>query len=160
MLGVVFLSGCAGISINPITNQDETERNFNGYVVYSPKVFVHVKVVDNDCKISTFQMPDYAKPFTVNINGGFGKINANVNIINGWMLGGIIADIDNTSVVGDINGAAFPQSLQQNDPDKRKKPDVCGDMKEGIYSLEYANTSLKDVNTATIKLKKVTIVNK
>lgn len=108
MSGLVFLSGCSSLDIKPITpeqakNAHGKENSIEGYIIHAPKVYVSVVNLENECKISNFLMPDKKRPFSIDIKEGIGKINATINITNGWMLGNVSANIDNTSVLGDIN---------------------------------------------------------
>ncbi|WP_423908709.1 hypothetical protein [Candidatus Spongiihabitans sp.] len=91
MFSIAFLSSCAGVNIKPITITEDgsshgTGNNLDGYILYAPKVFVVVKNIENDCKITSFQMPDYNKPFTLNLKSGLGKIDTTIEIKDGWML--------------------------------------------------------------------------
>lgn len=109
---LMLLSGCAGLDIKPITDTDRkclhTDKNkIKGYVVYAPKIFFEVKNLERNCEIKTFKMPDYSKPFSVNIRAGFGKVDTKVGIKDGWMLGDISANTDNTAVLSELKKTFF-----------------------------------------------------
>lgn len=107
IFAIVFLSSCSSININPITktqakNAHKPNNSIDGYIIYAPKVYISVVNLKNECKISTILMPDKERPFSIDIKEGIGKIDATINITDGWMLGNVSAKIDNTSVVGNI----------------------------------------------------------
>lgn len=121
------LSACAGLDIKPISSGDEAasrsgQKNLSGYVVYQPMVVVEVtpKEIcskDNEGKCTTslkiicsagapFTLPDLSKPFLVNVRSGFGKAGVDVAIANGWQLGNIKDNSDNTAILGAIKELA------------------------------------------------------
>lgn len=117
----IFLNGCAGVSITPISNQQAVNAHSdgttnNGYIVYEPIVVVEVSqkevCVQKDkngkclqtetrCSVGTpFTLPDYSKPYLVEVKSGFGKAGVEIEIKDGWMLGKVKDISDNTAVLG------------------------------------------------------------
>ncbi len=141
MLGVVFLGGCSSLNINPITAKQAKDahkenNNIEGYIVYAPEVYVSVTNLEKECKISTLLMPNTERPFSVDIKEGLGKINATINITDGWMLGTVSANIDNTSVLGNLEKfLLMAENKEKPEPIPDNTQYICG-MKNGIYSLE------------------------
>ncbi|GLH69282.1 hypothetical protein GETHPA_08150 [Geothrix rubra] len=123
VLSLVFALGCAGVKITPISPQralalHQTEANESGYVVYEPMVVVEItskevclkKDKDGKCTESIVQctagapfvLPDYRKPYLVDVKSGFGKSGADITITDGWRLGNIKDNSDNTAVLGSV----------------------------------------------------------
>lgn len=120
MLG---LSGCAGVDIKPIS-QDQALRahqagsSASGYIVYEPVVVVEVsqkdvcvakddkgncKAQETRCSAGTpFVLPDYSKPYLVDVKSGFGKSGVDITITDGWRLGNVKDNSDNTAVLGTV----------------------------------------------------------
>jgi len=118
------LTACAGIDITPISPADEAaahsgKKDLKGYVVYQPMVVVEVtrkeSCLEKDdkgkcksppeisCSAGTpFTLPDPSKPFLIDVHSGFGKAGVDVTITNGWQLGNIKDNSDNTGVLGTI----------------------------------------------------------
>ena len=107
VLAAVLCSACAGVSINPISidkakQAHASDGNLKGYIFYSPVVVVELsdKVVclaqkpNQECERSEvtcsagtpFVLPDYSKPFVVDIHSGFGKAGADISFKDGWLL--------------------------------------------------------------------------
>ena len=56
------------------------------------------------CSAGTpFVLPDTSKPFLVNSKSGFGKAGVDVAITNGWQLGSIKDNTDNTALLGTLD---------------------------------------------------------
>jgi len=121
-----LLSGCAGIDLNTLAPEQVTSaRNgtgpaLNGYVLYDPVVVVEIsskevclgeKDKDGNCAGQTvtqcaasvpFLLPDYSKPYLVASRSGFGKAGVDITISDGWRLGGIKDNSDNTAILSAI----------------------------------------------------------
>ncbi|WP_353254510.1 hypothetical protein [Salinisphaera sp. PC39] len=124
MIVVAFvLAGCAGVEIEPISPEQATAAHtansaINGYIVYEPLVAVEVSKQnvcvekDSEGKCSEyvsrcsagapFVLPDYSKPYRVEIKSGFGKSGAEVSIADGWRLENVKDSSDNTAVLGTL----------------------------------------------------------
>lgn len=136
---LVFLSSCASVNIKPIkkdlaknVHTKDSNLNLNGYILYAPKVLIQIKQVKGECKISTVSIPDKTKPFLLDIQSGFGKSDINVKIINGWMLGDIKANIDNTAVLDKIT--SFSNEIDGGIPAVSCNPS------EGLYDYNISDT--------------------
>jgi len=126
VLAAVLCSACAGVSINPISidkakQSHASDGNLTGYIFYSPVVVVELsdKVVclsqkpnqgceksEITCSAGTpFVLPDYSKPFVVDIHSGFGKAGADISFKDGWLLSQVKDASDNTAVLGLVEKA-------------------------------------------------------
>lgn len=145
---IVAMSGCAGLDITPISktkadaaHQEGSDR-MQGYIVYEPMVVVEVSevCVEKDdkgkckdgsgtrCSAGTpFTLPDYSKPYLLNVRSGFGKAGVEVAITNGWQLGNIKDNSDNTAVLGFIEKAlGFKSTAHFGAPSGQGKCSVPG----------------------------------
>lgn len=126
------LAGCAGLDITPISPSEEASAHagnstLKGYVIYEPMVVVEVtnkevcreKDDKGNCKEtpeiacsagSPFTLPDPSKPFLLNTRSGFGKAGVDVTITNGWQLGNLKDNSDNTAILGTIEKLAGSKS--------------------------------------------------
>ncbi len=131
----VVLTGCAGLEIETLTSdqvkkaRSDPGHALKGYVVYEPVVVVEISVKDaclagkdekDKCKAPTvvqcaasipFLLPDYAKPYLVRSKNGLGKAGVDVAITDGWRLGSIKDNSDNTAVLGTIEKLLGVQSM-------------------------------------------------
>jgi hypothetical protein len=118
------LAGCAGVDITPLSPAEEAAAHAGGttrkgYIVYEPMVVVEVSQKEvcgaqddkGACKGATvvacsagtpFLLPDTSKPFLVNAQSGFGKAGVEIAITNGWQLGNIKDNSDNTALLGTL----------------------------------------------------------
>lgn len=123
-LSAVCLSGCAGLDITPISAADDMaahsgNTNLKGYVIYEPMVVVEITqkevCIDKDdngtCRGGTeitcsagkpFTLPDTSKPFLIQSRSGLGKAGVDVTINDGWQLGNIKDNSDNTAILGTV----------------------------------------------------------
>ncbi len=121
-LAALSVAGCAGLDITPLSPEQDRAAHagttpLKGYVVYGPMVVVEVtrKTVcstpkaDGQCEGAPevtctagapFTLPDPSKPFLVNAQSGFGKAGVEVAITNGWQLGSLKDNSDNTAILG------------------------------------------------------------
>lgn len=121
-----LLSGCAGLEITTLRPEQVVQARqsmagaLDGYVVYEPIVVVEVSVKDvclagkdekGNCKAATviqcaattpFLLPDYSRPYLVRSKNGLGKAGVDVAISDGWRLGSIKDNSDNTAILGTI----------------------------------------------------------
>lgn len=162
---IFSLIGCAGVSIKPISlkmaleaHQDSSCNSpcINGYIVYEPIVVVEVsqkevcleKDSKGDCKKQVircsagtpFVLPDYTKPYLVNIKSGIGKSGVDVTISDGWRLGNVKDNSDNTALlgtVGDMLGAfkTFSSLTKPAIDENCKAP--------GLYRVTVENGAVK-----------------
>lgn len=126
VLAAVLCSACAGVTIKPISidkamQAHASDGNLNGYIFYSPVVVVELsdKVVclvqkpNQECEKSEitcsagtpFVLPDYSKPFVVDIHSGFGKAGADISFKDGWLLSQVKDTSDNTAILGLVEKA-------------------------------------------------------
>lgn len=115
----LFLSACAGISITPVklgAGQDAHEVAKKGYIVYTPAVLLPISSVpvcvdmrkDGKCAKQVYEcaagkpilVPNYSKPFTVEVKSGFGKAGTEINVTDGWLLGSLKDNSDNSAAIG------------------------------------------------------------
>lgn len=140
-LAAFGLTACAGIDITPISPSDEAaihsgESKLKGYIVYQPMVVVEIsqkkicsnKDGDEGCTTTCsagapFTLPNPAKPFLINPRSGFGKAGVDISISNGWQLGGIKDNSDNSVLLGTVEKLtglaglkAFPNKSKDEDP--------------------------------------------
>jgi hypothetical protein len=118
------LTGCAGLEITTLRPEQvaqarqSTDNALDGYVLYEPIVVVEVSVKDvclagkddkGNCKASTvtqcaattpFLLPDYSRPYLVRSKNGLGKAGVDIAITDGWRLGSIKDNSDNTAILG------------------------------------------------------------
>ena len=157
---VFGMVGCAGVDIKPITEEESVSahgygRPVSGYIVYAPLVVVEVsqrevcvekdsqgscKTHETRCAVGApIVLPDYSKPFAVDIKSGFGKAGADISIADGWRLTGVKDSSDNTAALGVVEKSLgiSPQSLalEVNQPGKCKAP--------GLYRMTIDPRGLK-----------------
>ena len=153
LLLAACVAGCAGLDITPISPKDEAaahagSTSLKGYIIYEPMVVVEVsrkevcleKDANGNCKgtpIVTcsagapFILPDTSKPFLVDVRSGFGKTGVDVTFNNGWQLGNIKDNSDNTALLDTINkviGFAGTRSIAR-EPSTQTCP------AQGLYSV-------------------------
>ncbi|CAG0974373.1 hypothetical protein MTYP_01408 [Methylophilaceae bacterium] len=141
MVGVVvsaLLVGCVGLDILTLhpeqveQSRKSADKALDGYVLYEPVVVVEVSLKDvcvagkdekGNCKAATvvqcsastpFLLPDYSKPYLVRSKNGFGKTGVDVAILDGWRLGSIKDNSDNTAVLGTIEKLFGIKSVASN----------------------------------------------
>jgi hypothetical protein len=153
------LVACAGVSIAPLSrdeanNAHKTGSSVKGYVVHAPVVVVEVsrgcigkedkacEATEIQCKAGTpFVMPDYSRPFLVDVKSGFGKAGVDVTLTNGWLLSSIKDNSDNTALpLGLLN--KLPVLKTSNVTDAANSKDCL----PGLYRLEF------DAKDGTLKL--------
>jgi len=95
VLILIFLVGCSGFDI---THEDYVEgRDSKGYVFYAPKaLFMHTCSISDKGAITYSDdikyVPDYKRPYKLNVHNRLGDNNVKVDFGNGWMLTGIGSD--------------------------------------------------------------------
>jgi hypothetical protein len=125
--------GCAGIDLKSISNEDAVKAHakgssVSGYIVYQPVVVVEIgqkdvcvkKDSEGNCKAQEtrcfagmpFVLPDYSKPYLIDIKSGFGKSGADITIADGWRLGNVKDNSDNSAILGTIEKLFTHQSSQ------------------------------------------------
>lgn len=154
------ITGCAGLDITPISPADEAAAhsgatNIKGYIIYEPMVVVEVSQKElcsdkddkGNCKVATtitcsagapFILPDTSKPFLINVRSGFGKTGVDVAITNGWQLGNIKDNSDNTALLGTVEkilGLGLTKSIaREPSAGKCKAP--------GLYRVNHTPTGV------------------
>ena len=140
--------GCAGVDIKPISGQDAIDIHKSnsvqrGYVVYEQIVVVEVSKKEvcikegtgNKCEMkctagTPFVLPDYSKPYLINLKSGFGKAGSDVTINDGWRLGNVKDNSDNTAILGNIMTLATKMAIRSPSKDNNK----CA---EGLYRVHF-----------------------
>lgn len=122
VLMAASLSGCAGVSITPISAEKvkdaHTSRgDVKGYIVYAPIIAVEVsaklicvKQTKDKCDDyqvvcaagTPFVLPDYTKPYAVEVRTGLGKAGVDIALKDGWLITNIKDTSDNTALLGFI----------------------------------------------------------
>jgi hypothetical protein len=154
------LAGCSGVAIRPISpalerSAHEQDGTASGYVVYGPMVVVEVAqrevcVAKNDkgacvdaetrCAIGApVFLPDLAKPFLVDIKSGFGKAGVDVTIADGWRLGNVKDNSDNSAILGLVEKIAVPLLRAEKSATTRRG----GCSQPGLYRVEIDGTGVK-----------------
>jgi len=149
-----ILTGCAGLDISSLTVDDANKAHVNtgqvkGYIVYQPMIVVEISErelclarnaagkctsVKTVCGIGDPKtMPDYSKPYLVNPKSGFGKAGVEVDIEDGWRLGKIKDESDNTELLSVLAEGAGIQSTENLVP---SNGDVTGCSQSGLYRLK------------------------
>lgn len=165
-LVAISISGCAGLDITPISAVEEAAAHaggntrVKGYVIYQPMVVVEVtqKEVCKDkdekgnckgepevvCSAGTpFTLPDPARPFLLDARSGFGKTGVEVSITNGWQLGSIKDNSDNTAILGTLEKALGLKAA--NAPTGKASPEKC--KASGLYRVTVRP---KDITTKIV----------
>ena len=161
VLAACALAGCSGVAIRPISPEYERsahgkDTSASGYVVYGPMVVVEVAprevcMARNDknvctdtetrCAIGAPQfLPDLSKPFLVDIKSGFGKAGVDVTIADGWRLGNLKDNSDNTAILGLIEklGVSF---FAKAEPGTTTKGKGCS--APGLYRIEIEGSVVR-----------------
>lgn len=154
--------GCAGVSITPISadiaRQAHTDKGtVKGYIVYAPIVVVELtekliclqqgekgecKRAELTCSAGTpFVLPDYAKPYAVDIHSGLGKAGADVSFRDGWLLTQVKDASDNTALLGMIEkvlGLDSKKTVEKTsgEPDRR-----CTE--PGLYTVSVTSQGIE-----------------
>lgn len=126
-----FMAGCAGLEVGSLSTEAaknaHTQGNeLNGYIVYHPMVVVEIgekelcverndkgqcKKIKTTCGVGDLKsLPDYSKPYLLAPKAGLGKIGIEVTIEEGWRLGGIKDESDNTALLGVLAAAVGIES--------------------------------------------------
>jgi hypothetical protein len=150
MVGACALAGCSGVEIRPISPDLERQAHLrdgtaSGYVVYGPMVVVEITqrevclnkergaCVEQEVRCAAgapFVLPDLAKPFLVDVKNGFGKAGVDLTIGDGWRLGSLKAESDNTAVLGAIEKLALARTGEAT----ARKAGAC--RASGLYRVE------------------------
>lgn len=120
---LLMLSACAGVNIRPISTEQEKaahsgDSSVQGYIVYAPLILFSVGETevctkplpkDQTCPADAIRrvcgvgspivIPDFSKPFAVDIQTGLGKAGADIQIADGWRLTGVKDSSDNTALL-------------------------------------------------------------
>lgn len=157
----VALTGCAGLEITTLQPAQVSDargsagKALDGYVLYEPVVVIEVSVKDvctagrddkGNCKAATvvqcsasipFLLPDYSRPYLVRSKNGFGKAGVDITISDGWRLGGVKDNSDNTALLGTIEKllGTSAVALRQSDEKTCKEP--------GLYRAILEKNELK-----------------
>jgi hypothetical protein len=117
----VSLCACAGVDVTPLTAVQAQHMHAGGqapagYVVYAPMVVVevtqqevcvakddkgHCQAQETRCVAGKpFSLPDETRPYLVSLRSGLGKAGSQIEITDGWMLGGLRDAADGTASLG------------------------------------------------------------
>lgn len=153
-IAAVSLAGCAGLDIASLSIEAANDahsqgKEVKGYIVYHPMVVVEVAekelcVVKNEkgqctnvknvCGVGEPKvLPDYSKPYLLTPKSGLGKAGVDVKIEEGWRLGGIKGESDNTALLG-VLAAAGGIGTSGQGPVSDAAISGCSD--SGLYQLK------------------------
>ena len=161
VIAACVLAGCSGVAIRPISPDLERSAHAkdgtaSGYVVYGPMVVV--EVVERDVCVAKNEkgacagtetrcaigepkvLPDLAKPFLVDIKSGFGKAGVDVTIVDGWRLGNVKDNSDNTAILGLVEKLAVPL-LARAEPSATARRGGC--RAPGLYRVEIEGSVVR-----------------
>jgi len=164
---VLALAGCAGVQISPTTPASADAAHASpgapdGYVVYEPMLVVQVarEVVcagknkgncaepQVRCTISEpAKWPDYDRPYRVNIRPGLGKTSVDLEIRDGWMLGQVKDQTDNTILWNTFSSLATAAIKKLHNVDV-KPPQTCFGVAPGLYRLDRKSRRLVPLDFA------------
>jgi hypothetical protein len=161
MVTACVVAGCSGVAIRPISpdverSAHEKDGGATGYVVYGPMIVVEVVerevcVSKNDkgacaqtetrCAIGEPKvLPDLAKPFLVDIKSGFGKAGVDVTIVDGWRLGNVKDNSDNSAILGLVEKLAVPLMARAETGAASRRRDCRA---PGLYRVEIEGTVVR-----------------
>lgn len=154
------LTGCAGLDISSLSTEEASNahvsgKEIKGYIVYQPMIVVEVGEREicikhgNDGKCADTKlvcgigepktMPDYSKPYRINSRSGLGKAGVDIKIEDGWRLGGIKDESDNTALLNVLATAAGIKPADKGSIDGSES--VC--QKPGLYRLIIEHQQMK-----------------
>ncbi len=118
---LVVLAGCGGLKITSLTAEQAEKAHKDGkvagYIVYHPMLVVRLA---ETCEITgdPVVLPDYHKPFLLEIERGLGRSNVDLRIEDGWRFGGVKTEADNTAllkgaVAGRPSSGLFPKESKE-----------------------------------------------
>ncbi|MCG6873066.1 MAG: hypothetical protein LJE84_12310 [Gammaproteobacteria bacterium] len=153
-----WLSGCSGVAITQISPESarHTGAETPGYIVHAPMVVVEIAEVEvcaqrndsNKCVRTTtrcsvgkpFVLPDYQRPFRVNVKSGLGKTNVDLTFNDGWLLGKVKDASDNSGIP-----ASLLKVLEGVRSLAEAKARVGGCKPAGLYRVGPDSTSLQEL---------------
>lgn len=157
---VALLAGCAGLEISSLSvkkakNAHKPDNGVNGYIVYHPMIVVELaekelcieKSKSGKCtKVKTVcgmgkptLFPDYSKPFLLNPRSGFGKAGIDVKIEDGWRLGSIKDNSNNTALLSALVAAGGIKTQSLNPAGESSG----GCSEPGLYQLSFKKGKMK-----------------
>jgi len=160
-----MLVGCSGVEIHSLGHEQVRKASectivgcadaLSGYVVYQPMVVVSVTLKQvcpeggDDCKDADkvnlceigqpFEMPDYSRPFLVDVRSGLGHAGVELSFADGWRLESVTDNSDNTAVLQAFE-SLFDKSTNANVYQNNGAP--TPPCEQGLYSL-VMNTNLE-----------------
>jgi hypothetical protein len=159
LVAVLLLGACSGVDIRPISptlaaKAHGEEGAASGYVVYGPMVVVEVSRVcvvkdakgacrDDETRCAAgapFVLPDFTKPFLVDVRNGFGKAGVDLTIADGWRLAGIKDQSDNTAILGAIEKLALARMAEPRTASEGALRGGCA--APGLYRVELTPTGM------------------
>ncbi|MDE1460923.1 hypothetical protein [Spartinivicinus poritis] len=157
MVSLIFIafsvSGCAGLDIETLPtkvagNAHKLKNVLKGYIVYHPMVVVEIgekelciaKNEKGQCiKVKTVcgigepkTLPDYSKPYLITPKSGFGKAGVDIKIEDGWRLGGIKDESDNTALLSVLAAAGGIETAVEGSVSDTP---VSGCSQSGLYQV-------------------------
>ena len=150
LAAIAALGGCAGVSIDPISADKAGKAHsqdgaVKGYIVYGAMIVMQIGETEvctqrgNDgkctanktvCTVGTpTVLPDYSKPYSVDIRSGLGKAGVEVQIADGWRLSGVKDASDNTALLSFLEKNIF----KTESVTKSTAAGPCGALEPGLY---------------------------
>jgi hypothetical protein len=160
LMAAGVLAGCSGLDIRPISPELDARAHredgtASGYVVYGPMVVVEVSRVcvvkdakgacrDDETRCAAgapFVLPDFSKPFLVDVKSGLGKAGVDVTIVDGWRLGSVKDQSDNTAILGAIEKLALARMAEPRTAGEEAVRGGCA--APGLYRVELTQEGMK-----------------
>lgn len=160
LLAALALGACSGVDIRPISPALESEAHqragvASGYVVYGPMIVVEVSRVcvvkdtkgacrDDETRCAAgvpFALPDFTKPFLVDVKSGLGKAGVDLTIVDGWRLGNLKDQSDNSAILGAIEKIALARMAEPRTSSEEAVRGGCA--APGLYRVELTADGMK-----------------
>lgn len=155
-----MLAGCAGLRISSLSKEvsdaaHTKDTTVDGYIVYQPMIVVEIGEKElctkrgsegaclnskTVCSIGDPKLfPDYSKPFLVQSQSGLGKAGVDVKIEDGWRLGSLKDESDNTALLNVLASAGGVEVSTKSPQGDLKE--VCNN--SGLYQLKIKDSKME-----------------